>query len=237
MTTKNSGIDHIESSRKILNAPASKLAELEAAAAVLSHVVAETDAEIEAMASRRKTLASSDAPALEIDKMLERHDDAVRALTCRNEIAAAIAARFNERIDAEREAENAAQAQAAYDKARELGNAAMRDAEDFFEKCGRGLRRVMRVCAEADAAILTANKNLPPGASLIPSIDARRMGHASPPKVTVRKFGMFVDGKNLVGEQGRVQAWQDKGVWIVLFPSSRLLKKAADKPLVFVVVA
>ena len=47
--TKPTNTDRIESARKILNAPASTIAELEAARAVLTHVLAETDAEVEEM--------------------------------------------------------------------------------------------------------------------------------------------------------------------------------------------
>jgi hypothetical protein len=49
--TPSTTTDRIESARKILNAPASTLPELEAALAVLQHVLAETDAEAQEMAS------------------------------------------------------------------------------------------------------------------------------------------------------------------------------------------
>jgi chromosome segregation ATPase len=100
-----------------LNAAASKIAELEAAGMVLSHVLAETDAELENMAQRRKTILAADAPPAEIDKQLERHDETVRALTRRNEIAAAVSTNLVTRIAADREVERAAKRRTNYDEA------------------------------------------------------------------------------------------------------------------------
>ena len=96
-----SSAERTESARKILNGPASTIAELEAAKAVLSHVLAEGDVELEGMASRRKAVIASDAPGAEIDKQLERHDEAMRQITRRNEIAAAISLKLDERIAAD----------------------------------------------------------------------------------------------------------------------------------------
>src|ERR1700722_4560646 len=76
--TKPTNTDRIESARKSLNAPASKIAELEDAEAVLTHVLVETDAELEGMAGRRRAILAADGPATEIDKQLERHDEAGR---------------------------------------------------------------------------------------------------------------------------------------------------------------
>jgi IS30 family transposase len=122
MTMKSANTDRIESARKILNAAASKIAELEAAGMVLSHVLAETDAELENMAQRRKTILAADAPPAEIDKQLERHDETVRALTRRNEIAAAVSTNLVTRIAADREVERAAKRRTNYDRRSSLSS-------------------------------------------------------------------------------------------------------------------
>src|ERR1700722_6712011 len=118
MTMKSAIPDRIESARKILNAPPSTIAEREAARAELTHVLAEGDAEVEEMRRRRKTIAASDTSIAEIEKALKRHDADVLVLTDRNEIAAAVATKLDERIAADLERESAAKRQAAYNDAR-----------------------------------------------------------------------------------------------------------------------
>jgi hypothetical protein len=214
VTTKPTNTDRSESARKILNAPPSTIAELEAARAVLTHVFAETDAEVEEMGSRRKTIASANAPAGEIDKALERHDDAVRALVRRNEIAAAVAAKLDERIAADRETESAAKRQAAYNEALALHVKARNLVREFLDKFGPECRKVMRVYAESESKNAAANQDLPPGAAPIPSIESERRGELRSPKTTVREFKAFVDGRRFIGEQGHVQAAERKdGKW------------------------
>lgn len=217
--TKPTSTDRIESARKILNAPASTVAELEAARAVLTHVFAETDAEVEEMGSRRKTIASANAPAGEIDKALERHDDAVRALVRRNEIAAAVAAKLDERIAADRETESAAKRQAAYNDARAVHDATWPRVKKFLDRIGVEAREVMRAYAESETKTAAANCDLPPGAHPIPSIEAERRGELQPPKTKVREFRAFVDGPRFIAEQGHVQAAERKdGKWDVFLP-------------------
>jgi hypothetical protein len=217
--TKPTSTDRLESARKILNAPPSTIAELEAARAVVTHVLAETDAEVEEMVSRRKTIASANAPAGEIDKALERHDDAVRALVRRNEIAAAVAAKLDERIAADREVARAAKCQANYDAALTLHVAATNRVREFLDKFGPECRRALREYAESELKTAAANSDLPPGALPIPSIEVERKGKLQPPKVTTRHFKAFVHAMRRVAEQGYVEAAPEKdGRWRVFIP-------------------
>ena len=218
--TKPTSTDRIESARKILNAPASTVAELEAARAVLTHVFAETDAEVEEMGRRRKTIAASDASIAEIEKALKRHDAAVLVLTDRNDIAAAVAAKLDERIAADRETESAAKRQAAYNDARAVHDATWPRVKKFLDRIGVEAREVMRAYAESEMKTAAANCDLPPGALPIPSIEAERRGELRPPKTKVREFKAFVDGRRFVGEQGHVQAAERKdGKWDVFLPA------------------
>ncbi|MGC2784741.1 MAG: hypothetical protein WA397_13110 [Roseiarcus sp.] len=218
--TKPTSTDRIESARKILNAPASTVAELEAARAVLTHVFAETDAEVEEMRHRRKTIAASDASIAEIEKALKRHDADVLVLTDRNDIAAAVAAKLDERIAADRETESAAKRQAAYNDARAVHDAATRRVKEFLDRIGLETRQVMRAYSASEMKTAAVNSDLPAGAVPIPSIEAERKGKLRPPKTTVREFKAFVDGRILVGEQGHVQAAERKdGKWDVFLPA------------------
>jgi hypothetical protein len=206
MSKTLSSSDRIESTRKILNPPTSKLADLEAAGAVLNHVLAETDAEIEEMASRRKTLVSSDTTAAEIDKALERHDEAVRTLTRRNEIATVVVTKLNERIATEREAENSTKRRAEYDEALALHATATKRVKEFLDRAGAEAREVLRLYAESEIKTAAVNGGLPPGALPIPSVEAERRGPLGSQKTTVREFCGFADGRRLIGEKGHVEA-------------------------------
>jgi hypothetical protein len=84
MTTNNA--DHLESARRILNAPQSSIADLEAALAVLQHILAENDVELEELARRRKTILASEADASHLERSLEQHDGVVRATTRKSEL-------------------------------------------------------------------------------------------------------------------------------------------------------
>jgi hypothetical protein len=219
MTLKSAIPDRIESARKILNATASKIPELEAAEAVLSHVLAETDAEIEGMAGRRKAILASDASAAEVDKQLERHDETVRTLTRRNEVAAAISTKLATRIAADREAGHATKQRAAYDEAREIRDATWPRVKEFLDRIGAEARDVMRAYAESEMKSAAANKDLPLGAAPIHSIESERRGALRSPKTTVREFAAFVDGRRFIGEQNHVQAEKRKdGKWDVFLP-------------------
>jgi hypothetical protein len=100
------------------------------------------------MAQRRKAILASDAPSGDLDKQVERHDETVRALTRRNEIAAALATKLATRIAADREVERAKQ-QAALDEALEVHKAATRIVEEGLREMGETVRRILRVYDES----------------------------------------------------------------------------------------
>jgi hypothetical protein len=217
--TKPTSTDRIESARKILNASPSTVAQLEAARAALTHVLAEGDAEVEEMRRRRKTIAASDASIAEIEKALKRHDADVLVLTDRNDIAAAVAAKLDERIAADREVARAAKRQGNYDAALKLHVATTDLVRELLDRFGPESRKVMRLYAECESKTAAANCDLPPGALLIPSIEAERRGELRARETTVREFKAFVDGRRFVAEQSYVQAAERKdGKWDVFLP-------------------
>jgi hypothetical protein len=221
MMTKPANTDRIEAARKILNAPASSLGDLEATAAMVSHVLAETGVELEEMAERRKAILASDAPTAEVDKQLERHDDAVRALTRRSEIASAISTKLATRIAADREAWRAAKQLAAYDEALELHVTATNRVKEWLDRIGPEARDLMREYLQSEMKTAAVNNDLPPGQVRIPSIEFERKGELQPPKVQTRHFKAFVYERRRIGEQGYVQAApRSDGQWDVYIPGS-----------------
>jgi hypothetical protein len=219
MTMKSPHTDRIESGRKILNAPTSTIVELEASETLVRHVLVETDVELKEMAQRRKAILASDAPSGDLDKQVERHDETVRALTRRNEIAAALATKLATRIAADREVERAAKQQAALDEALEVHKAATRIVKEGLREMGETVRRILRVYDESEMLTAAVNQDLPPGAAPIPSIEVERKGKVQPSKVTTRHFKAFVHNRRRVAEQGYVQAAEEKdGRWSVFIP-------------------
>jgi hypothetical protein len=217
--TKPTNTDRIESARKSLNAPASKIAELEDAEAVLTHVLVETDAELEGMAGRRRAILAADGPATEIDKQLERHDEAVRTLTRRNEVAAALSTKLATRVGTDREGERAVKRQAAYDEALKLHVTATNRVRDFLDRVGREAREMVREYAQSEIKTAAANDDLPLGAAAIPSIEFERKGKLQPPKTEVGPFKAFVHGMRRIAEQGHVEAAQrSDGQWEIFLP-------------------
>ena len=217
--TKPTNSDRSESARKIFNAQGSTFAELEAAEAVVVHALAETADEIEALGQRRQTILASDAPAAEIDKQLERHDEAMRALKRKSEVATALSEKLATRISMDREAERAAKQQTAYDEALKLHVTATSLVRDFLDRVGREVRTVMHTYATSEMRTAAANLNLPPCALPIPSIEAERMGKQKAPKTNVRHFRAFVHAMRRIAEEGCVKAEMEKdGRWGVFIP-------------------
>jgi hypothetical protein len=221
VTVKPSSPDLVESARKILNAQASTLADLEVAEAALSQVRAETPGELDGMAERRREILASDGPAHEVDKQLERHDAAVSALTRRSEVAAAISTKVATRLSAAREAAAEAARQARYDQALELHNAASSRVREFLDRVAPEAREVMQVYAAAEAATAAANRDRPAGESLIPSIEQRRTGELQTRETVVRRLRYFYQGNNRIVEVERGEALPTgDGIWNVFVPSN-----------------
>ena len=217
--TKSAIPDRIELARKIFNAQATTLHELEAAEAVVVHALAETADEIEAFGQRRQAILASDAPAAEIDKQLERHDEAMRALKRKSEVATALSEKLATRISVDREAERAAKQQTAYDEARELHNATWLRVKECLDRIGAEVRQMMHAYGESEMKTAAANRDLPRGAAPIHSIEFERMGKLRPAKVSVRPFRAFVHSMRRIAEWGHVQGVQERdGRWSVFIP-------------------
>jgi len=207
MTKTPTNVDPIESARKVLNAAASTIADLEAESVAVSRILAGTDVELEEMARRRKALLASDMPVAELDGVLARHDEGVRSLIRRNEIAAAVSTKLAESISSDRENKRAASQLAAYNEAVELQASTASRIKEFLERVGAESRDIMRAYASAEKKAEAANKDLPPGAAPVRSIEAVRRGEIPQPKTTIREFSGFVEvGGFFVSEQGKVQA-------------------------------
>ena len=213
--TKSAIPDRIESARKILNEQATTLHELEAAEEVIVHALAETADEIEAFGQRRQTILAANASAAEIDKQLERHDEAVRALKRKSEVATALSEKFAARLAADREAKR----QMAYDEARELHNATWLRVKECLDRIGAEVRQMMHAYGESEMKTAAANRDLPRGAAPIHSIEFERMGKLRPAKVSVRPFRAFVHSMRRIAEWGHVQGVQERdGRWSVFIP-------------------
>lgn len=75
---------------------------------------------------------------------------------------------------------------------------------------------MMRAYAESGLKSAAANKELPPGAAPIHSIEFERKGRPQPPKTEIRHFKAFVYGMRRIAEQGYVEAGQrSDGRWEV----------------------
>ena len=192
MTAKPPNPDPVESSRRILNMPESKLADLEAAAAALDNLRANLDVEIAGTAARRREILASDGPAHEVDKLLEKHDETVRALVRRSEVAAAIAGKVAERLAAARAEAAEEKRRDRYDQARERHVKATNIIKTFLDKIGQEGRDALQIYLESEAATAAANKDLPPGALRIPTIENERMGSHPPARITERRVQWFV---------------------------------------------
>jgi hypothetical protein len=218
VTTKT---DLVESSRKILNAPAPSLSELEAAAAALDQVRGGLNVEIAGSVAHRMAILASDASAAEVDKHLEKHDEAVRALVRRNEVAGAIATKLAARLVVARDVAAEEKRQAAYAAARKLHDDATIRMRAFLDKVAPEAREVMQVYAAAEAATVAANRDLPAGAAPIMSIEARRQGEPVQPRITERHFKAFTCGRDYVAEVGAVEATPAAGgTWTLYLPSA-----------------
>jgi hypothetical protein len=97
--------------------------------------------------------------------------------------------------------------------------AATNRTKDFLDRFCSETRAVMREYAQSELKTAAANRDLPPGAAPIPSIESERKGKLEPPKVSVRPFKAFVNGHRRVGVWGRVEAAPEKdGRWSVFVP-------------------
>jgi hypothetical protein len=220
MTTKPvdplAQIEHAQATLAKADAP---LAQLEAAKLELTRVVASCDADLEELGSRRKIEMSSAMPAGELDKKLDAIEKREREVVRRNEIASIVLGQFEPRIVAGREDEAAARRQARYDQALALHAEATDLIRNFLGNVAPAARAALAAYSESEAATAAANRDLPPGAMRIPTIEAERLGSLPPAKITERRFQVFVSGRDLVAEVGKVEAHNVNGSWAVYRPS------------------
>ena len=163
-------------------------------------------------------ILASDASAAEIDKQLERHDAAVSALVRRSEVAAAISTKVAERLAAARAEAAEEKRRDRYDQARERHVKATNIIKTFLDKIGQEGRDALQIYLESEAATAAANKDLPPGALRIPTIENERMGSHPPAKISERRVQWFVHNGHRVAEVGTVEAFPHQsgnGLWTI----------------------
>ena len=215
----NNPLAQIEHAQKILANGDASLAQREAARLELDHVIAAGEAETVEIADRRTIEMSALTPAGELDKALDALDRREKQVVRRVEIAKTVRAELENRIDAAREADAADKRQAAYDEAIKLRDATALRVQKFLDRIGAEAREVMRAYAASESKSAAANQDLPPGAAPIHSIESKRKGELRSPKLTVREFEAFVDGRRFIAERGHAQAAERKdGKWDVFLP-------------------
>jgi hypothetical protein len=224
MTTKPvdplAQIEHAQATLAKADAP---LAQLEAAKLELTRVVASCDADLEELGSRRKIEMSSAMPAGELDKKLDAIEKREREVVRRNEIASIVLGQFEPRIVAGREDEAAARRQARYDQALALHAEATDLIRNFLGNVAPAARAALAAYSESEAATAAANRDLPPGASKIPTIESERMGDLPPAKTTEKRFQAFVRGRDFVAVVGSVDAAPaSSNTWTVFIPSASM---------------
>jgi hypothetical protein len=209
----------IERAQKILAKGDAGLAELEEGRLDLQRVVAGSEADLEEIGSRRKIEMTAATPVGELDKKLEALDKREKEVARRVQIANAILSEVETRIVRAREAEIEQTRQANFSAALALHVLAAKRVKEFCGRVGPEAAEVMQLYRESEAATLAANKDRPAGAPIIPSIESERQGPLPSPRVTVRKYQVFLNGREPVGEVGKVEAHNVNGSWAVYRPS------------------
>jgi hypothetical protein len=212
-------IEQIERVQKILGVAAT-LDDLEGGKREVLRLIADGADELEEIGNRRRIEMTAATPAAELDRKLDALDKREKEVARRVEIARAVLCQLETRISEQREADAAARCQDRYDEALELHREATRRVKAFLDKIADEAREVMRAYLESEAAIVAANKDRPPGCLPIMSIETERMGTLPPPRITVRRFQVFLNGREPVGEVGKVEAHPNSnGIWSVYLPS------------------
>jgi hypothetical protein len=217
--TKSDPLALIERVQTMLAQADAPFAQLEQGAVELQRLIASSEADLEVIASRRKIEMTTATPAVKLSRRLnglKKNTEDVEQIV---EIASTILVALETRIAADREAARAEKHQAAYDEALELRDGALCRVKEFLARFGAEGRLVLRNYAGSELKTIAANKELPPGASPIPSIEFERKGALQVPKTTTREFRAFVEGRRIVAEQGHVQASpRADGKWNVFLP-------------------
>jgi len=217
MTTNH--IAAIERVQGMLAQPNASLAELSEGKIALLQIIAAGSCDLEELSSRRTIEMSSASPAGELDKKLDVIDKREKEIVRRVEIAKTVLSGLEDRITEAREAERSAQRQARYDQALKLHAEATTLIRNFLENVAPASSAALQAYRESEAATSEANRDLPPGCLPIMSIEGERMGELPPPKMIARKYQVFLDGREPIGEVGKCEAHSVSGLWAVYLPS------------------
>jgi hypothetical protein len=221
MTTKSDPLAALERLRAVLDEKRPTSQQLADASDRLRDIIGAANSEIGLIGGLMDSAADS-AP-VEAEKNLEELDERARAARRRIRIAESVLRAIENRRDEALEDERTAARQAAYDTARKLHDEATTIIRNFLENVGPAARAALEAYAESEAMTAAVNRDLPPGASPIPSIESERRGNPLQPKITERRFKGFVRGRDFVAEVGTVEAAPASGnTWTLFFPSASI---------------
>jgi hypothetical protein len=213
----------IERAQKILAAADAPLDRLEAARLDLQRVIAAGEADLEASAARRKIELSAAVPVAELSKKLASLDANDIEIRRRLEIAGAVISQIEPRIADAREHEAERLRRVRYDAALALHAQTTSLIQAFLTNTAPAARAALAAYSESEAATAAANRDLPPGASKIPTIESERMGDLPPAKTTEKRFQAFVRGRDFVAVVGSVDAAPaSSNTWTVFIPSASM---------------
>jgi hypothetical protein len=221
VTVKPSNPDplvQIENAQKILAKADASLAQLEEAKVELDHVLAGAAAEREEIAARRPIETNALMPAAALDKALDGLDRLEKSVGRRVEIVSTVRTALMARLDDAREAAAEEQRRSRYAQALELHVTATNVIKTFLNKIGQEGRDALQIYLESEAATAAVNKDLPPGAMRIPTIENERMGSHPPAKISERRVQWFVHGRDRIAPVGSVEAYPNangNGLWTI----------------------
>jgi hypothetical protein len=223
MTKPSDPLAPIEAAQKVIAAADATLAQLEAARLDLTRVIADAEAEREQLAARRKIEMTAATPVGELDKKLEALDRREKEASRRGEIALAILGQLETQIVDAREHEAERLRRVRYDAALALHAQTTSLIQAFLTNTAPAARAALAAYSESEAATAAANRDLPPGASKIPTIESERMGDLPPAKTTEKRFQAFVRGRDFVAVVGSVDAAPaSSNTWTVFIPSASM---------------
>jgi hypothetical protein len=223
MSAQANPLAPIEAAQKILAAADAPLDRLEAGRLDLQRVIAAGEADLEASAARRKIELSAAVPVAELSKKLASLDANDIEIRRRLEIAGAVISQIEPRIADAREHEAERLRRVRYDAALALHAQTTSLIQAFLTNTAPAARAALAAYSESEAATAAANRDLPPGASKIPTIESERMGDLPPAKTTEKRFQAFVRGRDFVAVVGSVDAAPaSSNTWTVFIPSASM---------------
>jgi hypothetical protein len=221
MTTKpDDPLALIEHAQKVIAAPDAPLPQLDECKLSLERVIADGSAEIEGISNRRTIEIGSLSPAAALDKALDDLDRREKAVARRVLIAQEVSRALGPRIAAAREAEAAARRQDAYNEAEKLVTALASRFEAFLGHAAPEASALLADYAAVQTKVSEVNRNLPPNAAPVRSLEQRRTREPQTRGTVVRRVKFFYLGNDRIVEVGRAEAAETSaGVWGVFVPS------------------